>query len=125
MIDECFLEYYELIYNFINDELLPKYDDLVSFSMHTFSSNEEFAMNFEYIFKYKFTEKSLKLIESKNYDKIMNVFNIDSRLYIIDTPLFYVLERSITNDISQFYSKIDLDPAMFYVFDLVILVEDD
>lgn len=124
MLDESFLEYYEPIYNFINDELLPKYDDIVSFSMHTFS-NKDFAMNYEYIFKYKFTEESLKLIESEDYDEIMNIFTISSKAFLIGTSLFKVLERSITNDLVRFYSKIGFDPVYFYAFDLVILVEDD
>lgn len=92
--------------------------------MHIFS-NKDFAMNYEYIFKYKFTEESLKLIESKDYDEIMNVFNIDSHPFLIGASLFKVLERSITNDLVDFYSKIGFDPAYFYVFDLIILVEDD
>lgn len=123
MIEESFLEYYEPIYNFIKNELIPKYDDLVDFSMHVFS-NKDFAMNYEYIFKYKFTEESLKLIESEDYDKIMDVFNIDSRCFLIGASLFKVLERSISNDLVNFYSKIGFDPVDFYVFDLVILVED-
>ncbi len=123
MIDESFLEYYEPIFNFINDELIPKYDDLVGFSMHTFS-NKNFAMNYEYIFKYKFTDKSLRLIESKDYNEIMNIFNIDSNIFLIGAPLFKVLERSISNDLVEFYSKIGFNPVYFYVFDLVILVED-
>lgn len=123
MLEESFLEYYEPIFNFINDELIPKYDDLVSFSMHTFS-NKDFAMNYEYIFRYEFTEKSLKLIESKNYDEIMNVFNISSVYFLSSASLFKVLERSITNDLVDFYSKIGFDPVYFYVFDLIILVED-
>lgn len=124
MIEESFLEYYEPIYNFINDKLLPKYDDLVSFSMHIFS-NKDFAMNYEYIFKYKFTEESLKLIESEDYKEIMNVFNIDSNIFLIGASLFKVLERSITNDLVDFYSMIGFNPVYFYAFDLIILVEDD
>lgn len=101
---------------------MPKYDDLISFSMHTFT-DKDLALNFEYIFKYEFTDKSLELIESKDYDEIMNVFNIDSDIFLIGASLFKVLERSITNDLVDFCLKINYNPLYFYTFDLVILVE--
>ena len=92
MIEESFLEYYEPIYNFINDKLLPKYDDLVSFSMHIFS-NKDFAMNYEYIFKYKFTEESLKLIESEH-----SYGNTFSHNGFKETIIFCLIEMIFSHD---------------------------